>query len=1409
MVEHSIYTTGGTVQVGGGIYLARQADAELLAMCQSGAFAYILTSRQMGKSSLMVQTATRLSQVGIRSATVDLSMLGAQATAEQWYLGFLVIIEEQLDLETNVVQWWQERPHLGLTQRMTQFFQEILLAEIEGQMVIFVDEIDSTLSLNFTDDFFAAIRYFYVARSQEPAFHRLSFVLIGVAAPSDLIRDKSRTPFNIGREIILAGFQIAEVQPLMAGLVDRADDPPAVLSAVLAWTGGQPFLTQKLCQLIIDSGSPIAAGHEVVAIDQLVRSRILENWETQDQPEHLRTIRDRLLSGGEQRSGRRLGLCQQIVQQGEVTADESPEQQELCLTGLVVKQQGRLHIYNRIYAEVFNLSWFEQKLAELRPYGNELSAWVASNLQDESRLLRGKALQEALAWASGRSLGDVDYRFFNASQEVEQRVAQEENRILEAARQKAETKTKKANRRLGWSSLFALVLVVFALLFSFTQVEAAKQQVEAAKKEEAISEKARDQAKQEAIVLRQETNTLGQKVSALDQKAKLAERQALASDQKAKLVERKALASQQEADRAKSEAIEANRDRQRAQIASEDAKEKQQISEAIAQEEQAKAVLEEKKVQIAQTANRLERQGTATLKQFESQPIPALISSIKIGEELKDLLRDNQISKLIDYPTTSPLLALQTILDNIQLQNILDFPKDRGSIRSTEFSPDGQYIVTTYQNSKAAYVLNLLKQQEIELAGDKDIGTTGASFSPDGQYILTTTASSDPLLPWLAAKNATARVWKLSGQQQAKLVTKTHNKFSKPSFSPDGRHIIAISEAGTALIWDLSKQQGLELEAIEIKEDQTKLTIAKFSSNNQHVVTASENESVQIWNQSGQQLSSFKDIGAGGDCSISDLTTSPNGQHIAISRINYFGYYLTCGSVTRIRDLSGQLLTEFKDASSASFSPDSRFVAGADLVWDLSTRRQQVKLRGEKSETLKPSFTPNGKYIVTTDSNTTHLWDLSGEKVRDFEGQFVKFSPDSQHIWTSSGLWDFLSGQKIAKIYGAKSQDNKRITTIDSGRVLIWNFLNQPPSTIEGIAEASFSSDSRQIVTRSGRPIDVWSLSGQHLNQLSQASGSECGEGVIFSLDSQTFDSFSRGDFVCIWNLSRGRQTSKFEVNDKIYNSFIGRSLGFSSDGQRILTISDGTVWMWDLPSGRELGKFELKGQKGNYESVALSPNNQLIATRSDDSTTRIWDLSGQQLAEFKEDQSRITTNAFRQKYAHYPVEQSLHVNILKRGVAVHGENKISIFSPDGRHIVTQSSDRSIAYVWDLLTGKSPAILKGHQAEIVSVSFSPDGQRILTASLDATARIWNLAGQQLAEFNSPDKDSPDKTNRFFADASFSPDGQHIMAAGAYRVFIWQTGDLNQLLVRGCTWLKDYLASHPDAPKICQNSQVNS
>jgi hypothetical protein len=406
MTKSLLYTLNGPVQAGDGVYIERQADKELLKLCEEGTFAYVLAPRQIGKSSLIAATARKLHAQGILPAIVDLTSIGSHVnSAEQWYLSFLKVIAGRLRLQMSLSGWWQEQGELSVSHRFISFFEEIVLREIPGRVVVFVDEIDSTLSLPFSrDDFFAAIRAMNNSRADTHEFRRLTFVLLGTATPSELIADPTRTPFNIGQRVDLTDFTFDEALPLAAGLgMDSVEARQQALNQVLLLTGGQPYLTQGLCKKISQKN-----WHEFsrLDMDRLVNETYLDEKGKQDT--HFQFMRDMLTKRAKDPIAV-LTVYRGILQGQRVPDDvKSPVKAHLKLSGLVKAEKGLLRVRSPIYARVFDQQWVREQLPSLfKWYGNlppQRKAMVAVGLPSFFVMLfLCVVTTSSIVWALGTS----------------------------------------------------------------------------------------------------------------------------------------------------------------------------------------------------------------------------------------------------------------------------------------------------------------------------------------------------------------------------------------------------------------------------------------------------------------------------------------------------------------------------------------------------------------------------------------------------------------------------------------------------------------------------------------------------------------------------------------------------------------------------------------------------------------------------------------------------------------------------------------------------------------------------------------------------------------------------------------------------------------------------------------------
>ncbi|WP_373535171.1 hypothetical protein [Microcoleus sp.] len=91
----------------------------------------MLTGRQMGKSSLRVQTARRLQAENTACSLVDITGIGtAEITPLHWYAGFTATLANSFKIKMNVRNWWREREHLPPVLRLNEFIEQVLLPAI-------------------------------------------------------------------------------------------------------------------------------------------------------------------------------------------------------------------------------------------------------------------------------------------------------------------------------------------------------------------------------------------------------------------------------------------------------------------------------------------------------------------------------------------------------------------------------------------------------------------------------------------------------------------------------------------------------------------------------------------------------------------------------------------------------------------------------------------------------------------------------------------------------------------------------------------------------------------------------------------------------------------------------------------------------------------------------------------------------------------------------------------------------------------------------------------------------------------------------------------------------------------------------------------------------------------------------
>jgi WD40 repeat protein len=343
------------------VYIRRPSDDEVFELLKSGEYCNVVSSRQMGKTSLLFRTEWRLAEVGVKTCSIDVGgILGSPETADAWYQDLLDEIADQIGLSLDVAAWWRANPSATANRRLIQFFRDEVAVKAGAPVVIFLDEIEYTLKFPYTDDFFLAIRAMHNDRQRVPAFERITFCLLGVATPNELIKNDRTTPYNIGRTIELRDFE-PERDDLSAVYSAVDDDPETgqrLVGAVLGWTGGHPYLTMKHCADVARAGLKTAQEVDQLieqSYTSLVAARSDEHFDAV-----LRFVRQRVDANDRLTA---LTLYRRIYRGRPEPDRTTPAHIALKLSGLVKRDEhGLLVVRNHIYRRLFTKTWAKEAM---------------------------------------------------------------------------------------------------------------------------------------------------------------------------------------------------------------------------------------------------------------------------------------------------------------------------------------------------------------------------------------------------------------------------------------------------------------------------------------------------------------------------------------------------------------------------------------------------------------------------------------------------------------------------------------------------------------------------------------------------------------------------------------------------------------------------------------------------------------------------------------------------------------------------------------------------------------------------------------------------------------------------------------------------------------------------------------
>jgi WD40 repeat protein/tetratricopeptide (TPR) repeat protein len=596
------------------------------------------------------------------------------------------------------------------------------------------------------------------------------------------------------------------------------------------------------------------------------------------------------------------------------------------------------------------------------------------------------------------------------------------------------------------------------------------------------------------------------------------------------------------------------------------------------------------------------------------------------------------------------------------------------------------------------------------------------------------------------------------------------------SFSPDGKLLASGSRDKTVKLW---RPDGALVQTLKGHSDA--VTSVSFSPDGQTLASASLDKTVQIWhrNPTNGEFDElpYKTLQGHGDW-VYSVNFSPDGELLATgSKDTTIKLWRRDGSLVKI--LKGHKGW----VNWVTFSPNGKFIASASddktvKIWRRDGSLVTTLLGHQKGVTVV-NFSPDGQLLASAGRDKKVMLWRRGKSTQDV----LKFRPYRILRQHTSPVWSLSfssNGQQLA----SGSDDN----TIN-----LWSLRGTLLKTLKGhsdaVAGVAFSPDNKVLASASyDKSVKLWSLNPPRLPILTGHKDRVLS--VAWSADGKMLASGSRDRTVKLWQ----REITSKGVVTRLYKTLLGHtdrvaSVTFDPKGQMLASASyDKTVKLW-LNDGSLL--HTLQGHSNSVMSVSFSPDGQLLASASKDKTIKLWNRDGSLLRTLKGHHGWVNSVNFSpdgRVIASASDDQTVKLwqrdGTLLKSFLPHESWVLGVsFSPTDRLLASASWDNTVKlWRWDGTLLKT--LLKGYSDSVNAVTFSPNGELLASASWDSSVKLWSHEGKLIKTLNGH--------QGAVLSVSFSPQGNTLASASDDNTIILWNLDLDDLLLRGCSWMSDYL-----------------